>query len=83
MAEAMPYCMMGGYEDYLAENVIPETEIRGKEHQNTNDFTTQRKMQGKAKFPQCKRCKYDSVCEGPWREYPEKFGDKGFEAVME
>lgn len=81
MAEAMPYCMMKGYEEYISENIIPETEVRGKKHQNTDDFTKQRKEHGKAKFPQCKNCKYDLVCEGPWREYPEKRGDDEFKSI--
>ncbi len=78
MAEAMPYCLMQVYEDYIAEKVIPETEIRGAKHQNTDNFTEQRKNDGKAKFPQCKECSFDSVCEGPWREYPEKMGNDEF-----
>jgi MoaA/NifB/PqqE/SkfB family radical SAM enzyme len=81
MAEAMPYCMMKGYEEYIAEKVIPDAEIRGKEHQNTDDFTRQRQNFGKMKFSQCKKCKYDLICEGPWREYPEKAGNKEFVAV--
>jgi radical SAM protein with 4Fe4S-binding SPASM domain len=81
MTEAIPLCMMQGYEDYIAEKIIPETEIRGKEWQNTNDFTTQRKTSGKIKFSQCKECKYDNICEGPWRDYPEKMGSDEFIAV--
>ena len=81
MAEAMPYCLMHGYEDYVAEIVIPETEIRGKTSQNTDSFDKQRKEQGKAKFPQCKKCKYDNICEGPWREYPEKLGHTEFQPI--
>jgi cyclic pyranopterin phosphate synthase len=78
MAEAMPYCQMEGYEDYIAEKVIPETEVRGKEHQNTDSFTKQRQTEGKTKFPQCDECKYDSICEGPWKEYPAKMGGEEF-----
>ena len=81
MTEAIPYCLMQGYEDYVAEKTIPETEIRGKNYQNTNNFTTLRKNKGKAKFPQCKQCKYDKICEGPWKEYPEKKGDKEFQSI--
>jgi MoaA/NifB/PqqE/SkfB family radical SAM enzyme len=81
MAEAMPYCLMKGYEDYISEIAIPETEIRGKQHQNTNSFTNQRQILGKSKFEQCKECRYDSICEGPWREYPEKKGDKEFKSI--
>lgn len=81
MAEAMPYCMMHGYEKCIAEEITPDTEIRGKEYQNTNDFTRQRKELGKVKFEKCKKCKNDGVCEGPWKEYAEKYGDEEFEAI--
>jgi len=81
MAEAMPYCLMQGYEDYVAEKVIPETEVRGKKHQNTNNFTKQRQVYGKTKFEQCKKCKYDCVCEGPWKEYPKRRGSREFKPI--
>lgn len=32
------------------------------------------------KFPQYKLCKFDLICEGPWKEYPDKFGDSEFRA---
>jgi len=78
MAEGMPYCFMQGYEQCISENTMPETEIRGKKFQNTNSFDKQRKEEGKVKFSQCKKCKYDSVCEGPWKEYSKKYGTKEF-----
>jgi len=81
MAEAMPYCLMQGFEAFVAEIFIPKTEVRGKKYQNTNDFTKVRKLYGKAKFPQCKQCKYDNICEGPWREYPTIRGIKEFKPV--
>lgn len=81
MSEAMPYCLMKGYENYVAEKYIPETEIRGEKHQNTDNYSAQRKNQGKKKFEQCKGCIYDKECEGTWKEYPEKYGDKEFEPV--
>jgi hypothetical protein len=40
-----------------------------------------RKEYGKQKFPQCKECKYDLICEGPWKEYPEKHGNWEFKPV--
>lgn len=81
MAEAMPYCFMQGYEDYVAEKIIPETEVRGKTYQNTDDFTKQRQIYGKSKFSQCKECCYDLVCEGSWREYPAKRGIGEFKPI--
>jgi len=80
MAEAMPYCLMNGYEKYISERYIPETEVRGKKYQNTDNFTRQRRFYGKMKFPQCRGCKYDKICEGPWREYPQKRGNEEFKA---
>ena len=82
MAEAMPYCLMQGYEDYVAEKIIPETEVRGKQSQNTNSFTEQRQEEGKKKFSQCMECRYNLICEGPWKEYPEKKGDKEFKSLL-
>lgn len=78
MAEAIPYCHMKGYEQFVSENYIPETEVRGKKHQNVDNFTFQRRTYGKSKFAQCRKCKYDRICEGPWKEYPEIFGSDEF-----
>jgi hypothetical protein len=81
MAEAMPYCLMRGMEKCVAERVIPETEIRGAKHQNTDSYGMQRRTEGKMKFSGCGECRYDGECEGPWREYPERCGDKEFVPV--
>ena len=83
MAEGLTPCLMQGYEKFLSENYIPETQIRGKDFQNTDDFTSQRINEGKMKFKQCKKCKWENICEGPWREYPEKRGNKEFVEVRE
>ena len=81
MTEAVPYCLMKGYEEYVAEKVIPESEIRGPKSVNTDNYAIERKVEGKAKFPQCRQCKYNAVCEGPWKEYPEKFGCDEFNPI--
>jgi MoaA/NifB/PqqE/SkfB family radical SAM enzyme len=80
MAEAMPYCQMKGYERYVSELVIPPTEIRDGT-QFDPDHEKTRKTEGKMKFPQCRKCKYDIICEGPWREYPEQKGPDEFVPV--
>lgn len=81
MAEAMPYCVMKGYENYISEKFIPRSEIRDL-NSVTNDWESERKNNGKIKFPQCKKCRYDKLCEGPWKEYPEKRGSDEFQAVL-
>lgn len=81
MTEAIPYCLMQGYEEYIAEKIIPETKIFDANFVIDN-YSEYRKKEGKAKGCHCKRCKYDAVCEGPWKEYPEFFGWNEFKPVL-
>ena len=73
MTEAIPFCFMRGYEEYIAERIIPETKIFDADL-IINNYSAYRKQKGKAKRTHCNRCKYDSICEGPWKEYPQIFG---------
>ncbi len=80
MIEAAPYCVMQGYERFVSETFIPETEIR--EPANViHNFSRVRKEEAKAKSKKCSACRYNLVCEGPWKEYPAKKGFSGFEPV--
>lgn len=81
MTEAIPYCFMLGYEDCVAEKIIPSTKIYDFNFV-VEDFTIARKVEGKAKGPQCKKCIFYSECEGPWKEYPERFGWGEFKPVL-
>ena len=80
MTEAIPYCFMKGYEDRVAERIIPATKIFDA-GMVIDDYTLFRKAEGKAKGPECARCDYFKVCEGPWKEYPERFGWSEFVPV--
>lgn len=80
MTEAIPYCLMKGYEDYIAEKIIPESRILDSDFV-VESYTQYRQTQGKIKGPQCKECKYFTICEGPWREYPAMFGWEEFKPV--
>jgi len=80
MAEAVPFCLMKGYERYCSEFYIPETEVRDLDAYDP-DFEKTRKEEAKLKFPKCRKCRYDLVCEGPWKEYPERMGDEEFQPV--
>ncbi|MEM4662728.1 MAG: radical SAM protein [Candidatus Diapherotrites archaeon] len=73
MVEAYPYCFMRGYEKYCSELYMPPAEIMDAEG-IVEDFDKLRRETGKLKGPRCKECRYDLICEGPWKEYPEKFG---------
>lgn len=80
MTEAIPLCFMKGYEDYVAEKVIPDSKVFDAAGV-VEDYTLYRKTLGKQKGPQCPKCKYFSVCEGPWKEYPAAFGWSEFKPV--
>jgi MoaA/NifB/PqqE/SkfB family radical SAM enzyme len=80
MAEAMPYCLMQGYEKYISENYIPETEIRAYGYIDL-DYTNTRLTSSKIKFEKCKICSKFKICEGPWKEYPERFGEDEFRPI--
>ena len=80
MAEAVPPCMIKGYEQYISEKYIPFTEIKEMDFV-VEDFKKVRITAGKMKFQQCKECKFDNICEGPWKEYPEKRGNSEFRPV--
>ena len=80
MTEAIPYCLMQGYEDYIAEKIMPETKIVDAEGVIEN-FSDYRLNKGKAKREECKICKYFQVCEGPWKEYPEIYGWEEFQPI--
>ena len=82
MAEAITLCLMKGYIQYATEFYIPPTEVRERGI-TIEKFEDVRRNDGKVKFPQCQRCRYTRVCEGPWKEYPQIFGDSEFKPVLE
>jgi len=82
MTEAVPYCFMQGYEEYIAEKIIPETTVFDADFV-VESYSRYRKEKGKAKGPNCRGCRYYSDCEGPWREYPEIFGWDEFKPISQ
>jgi molybdenum cofactor biosynthesis enzyme MoaA len=78
--EAVPYCMLPGYEDCVVEKYIPRTAVFDAEC-TISDYTRYRYEEGKVKGPDCRYCRHDADCEGPWREYPERFGWEEFRPV--
>lgn len=81
MAEAIPLCLMEGYEKYVSEFYIPDTELRERGY-TIEKFEKVRREQGKVKFTKCKICKYCDICEGPWKEYPKYYGEEEFNPVL-
>lgn len=83
MVEAFPPCLMEGYEDFCSELYMPRHKRVMDLDQEVKDFEKWRKESGKRKFPQCKDCKFNEICEGPWKEYPERFGNDEFKPVKD
>jgi len=77
VTEAIPYCIMPGYEQCVAESSIPETKVFDA-GLVVKDYAQYRVTNGKTKGRMCTCCKYYKVCEGPWKEYPELFGWREF-----
>jgi MoaA/NifB/PqqE/SkfB family radical SAM enzyme/peroxiredoxin len=77
MAEAMPFCTMHGHEAQVAELHIPPTEIVYDGYV-VPDYQADRIARGKLRFGQCATCRFEPICEGPWREYPERRGSDEF-----
>ncbi|MFH0891600.1 MAG: radical SAM protein [Candidatus Falkowbacteria bacterium] len=71
--EAIPFCFMAGYEKHVGEIIMPETRIYDAGFV-VEDYGAYRRDSGKARREECHSCKYDKVCEGPWKEYTDLFG---------
>lgn len=80
MTEAVPYCLMRGYEDFIAERIIPEAHVFDAEA-DIADYSNYRRNEGKSKGPKCLECTMNETCEGPWREYPDIFGWDDFKPI--
>jgi MoaA/NifB/PqqE/SkfB family radical SAM enzyme len=79
--EAVPYCVLDGYEDCVVEKHIPRTAVFDAEC-TIMDYARYRLDEGKLKGPDCRTCVHDADCEGPWREYPERFGWEEMRPVL-
>jgi len=82
MTEAIPYCFLQGFESFVSEKETPETKVFDLDYVIEN-FRFVRKTYGKAKSEKCRACKFDKNCEGPWIEYPQRFGWSEFKPVIE
>ncbi len=80
--EAIPFCLMKGYEACVAERIIPAGPVVDADR-FIKDYGAYRRSEGKAKGPRCAQCKYLEICEGPWREYPKLYGWTEFKPVKD
>lgn len=80
MTEAVPYCFLVGLERFVAEEIMPATAILDG-GRSIASYAEYRWTEGKARGPACATCAFSGRCEGPWREYPERFGWEEFVPV--
>lgn len=73
VVEAVPLCLMRGFEDAVVEPAIPETTVVDADGE-AFAFSNWRRENGKSNGPPCERCDRRAECEGPWREYPARYG---------
>lgn len=71
--EGVPYCFMQGYENSVVEIKIPRCKIH-EGGRVIEDFTTVRRNEAKGHGPECSKCSFFKLCEGPWIEYPTNYG---------
>jgi MoaA/NifB/PqqE/SkfB family radical SAM enzyme len=75
----LPYCFLEGYDGYFMPSedhtflTTPEKEDSGL-RSKLSDL--------KIKFGFCKRCKFDSLCGGIWKDYVRLYGDKEFRSIQ-
>ncbi len=60
-------------DDAVVEEAIPETTVIDADGE-AFAFSAWRRGEGKQKGPPCVGCARNAQCEGPWREYPARFG---------
>lgn len=82
MFEAMPFCFMKGYALYVEEFKQKgiKAEFKQLDFECSKDWEKSR-LDAKKRFVQCKKCKFDKICEGVWAEYPEKYGSSEFKPI--
>lgn len=81
MTEAIPYCVMKGYTEYIAESKMPESTVFDADLV-IKDYSVYRKTTGKKKQGKCRACCHFDYCEGLWREYPQIMGWDEFEPEL-
>lgn len=73
VTEAVPYCFLRGMEELAVEDAIPHTTVVDLDGQIA-DYSEWRQAEGKAHGEPCRACSMRERCEGPWREYVDRFG---------
>lgn len=74
----VPYCILPNHINYIADQFDPaEREQVGTDVHNLDVIKVRRELD-RAQVEECKGCKYNNVCEGPWKRYPKVYGTSEF-----
>ncbi len=79
VTEAIPFCFLHGRETAACELRTPSTMVYDGQI-TIGDYGKYRFEEGKIRGPVCETCTWNVRCEGPWREYPARFGWEEFVA---
>lgn len=78
----IPLCLLSGHEDFSDEKSAPTTYFMNDAYElelaDKKIVAQDLKIKGK----NCVACKYNHICGGIWREYPEYFGWDEFRPVI-
>jgi radical SAM protein with 4Fe4S-binding SPASM domain len=80
----IPLCFMQDYELYLDEAYKSSFTMVPFYHPGKKIITKYReeiRMEMKVKLEKCKNCKYFNICEGVYKNYIEKYGDREIKPV--
>jgi MoaA/NifB/PqqE/SkfB family radical SAM enzyme len=81
--ESIPCCLLRGREDIASELFFNTDDIVVFDASERIEFSTIRKNNLKIKGPDCGKCLFNTICEGPWKEYPRLFGWNEFVPIKE
>jgi MoaA/NifB/PqqE/SkfB family radical SAM enzyme len=73
VTEAVPLCFLRGMSELAVEEQIPLTTVIDLDGVPF-DYSKWRPVEGKSHGPPCEACSAALRCEGPWREYVDRFG---------
>ena len=74
-----PFCFMKGYEKHISELNEPHMEYVSPDIVDENVAETRKNA--RIKSEKCKQCKYELLCEGPWKECVNRRGWDEFKPV--
>lgn len=77
LVEGIPLCLIPSFEKNIAENYMPEVELKSENIRPSKNNIR------KVKFSKCKKCKKYYSCEGIWKEYADVFKDEEFKPLID